>query len=184
MNMWTNYSQGMAAGTAGGFYDLSEHAVVSRLNGQADTALKPGMGVVQGDKPGSNVKIPATGAALEQFEGIVINDVNREMNMDGELLIQPKTTVGVMQYGRIWVRIADGVEPKYGDPVHLIINGTGVGCFKAAAMPANVADCALWPQAWTAFVSGSASGWFAQIRESSSPRIAILGPGFPVSRSV
>ena len=33
MNMWTNYSQGMAAGTAGGFYDLSEHAVVSRLNG-------------------------------------------------------------------------------------------------------------------------------------------------------
>lgn len=100
MNMWTNYSQGMAAGTAGGFYDLSEHAVVSRLNGQADTALKPGMGVVQGDKPGSNVKIPATGATLEQFEGIVINDVNREMNMDGELLIQPKTTVGVMQYGR------------------------------------------------------------------------------------
>ena len=82
----------MAAGTAGGFYDLSEHAVVSRLNGQADTALKPGMGVVQGDKPGSNVKIPATGATLDQFEGIVINDVNREMNMDGELLIQPKTT--------------------------------------------------------------------------------------------
>ena len=40
MNMWTNYSQGMAAGTAGGFYDLSEHAVVSRLNGQADTALR------------------------------------------------------------------------------------------------------------------------------------------------
>ena len=133
MNMWTNYSQGMPAGTAGGFYDLAIHAVVSRLNGQADTALKPGMGVVQGDKPGSNVKIPATGATLEQFEGIVINDVNREMNMDGELLIQPKTTVGVMQYGRIWVRIADGVEPKYGDPVHLIINGTGVGCFKAAA---------------------------------------------------
>ena len=53
---------------------------------------------MQGDKPGSNVKIPATGATLEQFEGIVINDVNREMNMDGELLIQPKTTVGVMQY--------------------------------------------------------------------------------------
>lgn len=140
MNMWTNYSQGMAAGAAGGCYDLSEHAVVSRLNGQADTALKPGMGVVQGDKPGSNVKIPATGATLEQFEGIVINDVNREMNMDGELLIQPKTTVGVMQYGRIWVRIADGVEPKYGDPVHLIINGTGVGCFKAAADGANTLE--------------------------------------------
>lgn len=137
MNMWTNYSQGMAAGTAGGFYDLSEHAVVSRLNGQADTALKPGMGVVQGDKPGSNVKIPATGATLEQFEGIVINDVNREMNMDGELLIQPKTTVGVMQYGRIWVRIVDGVKPKYSDPVYLVINGAGLGCFKTAADSAN-----------------------------------------------
>ena len=133
MSMWTNYSQGMPAGSAGGFYDLSEHTVDSRTNAQTDNTLKPGMGVVQGDKPGKNVKLPATGATAASFEGIVINDTNREMDMEGELIIRSKTTVGVMRRGRVWVRIADGVSPKYGDPVYLVINGAGLGCFKTAA---------------------------------------------------
>lgn len=140
MNMWTNYKQGMSAASAGGFYDLSDHGVDSRMNAQSDLSLKPGMGVVQGEKAGVEVKLPATGATLEKFEGIVINDVNREMNMDGELLIQPKSTIGVLRYGRIWVRLAEGVTPKYGDPVYLVINGAGLGCFKTAADEANTLE--------------------------------------------
>lgn len=136
MNMWTNYSQGMAAGTAGGFYDLSEHAVVSRLNGQADTALKPGMGVVQGKTAGKTVKLPATGATIDKFEGIIMADV-REMDAQGDVSVAAKSTVSVMHSGRIWVRIVDGVKPKYGDPVYLVINGAGLGCFKTAADSAN-----------------------------------------------
>ena len=60
--------------------------------------------------------------------------------MDGELLIQPKSTVGVLKYGRIWVRLAEGVTPKYGDPVYLVINGAGLGCFKTAADEANTLE--------------------------------------------
>lgn len=137
MSMWTNYTQSMPAGVAGGLYDLTEHVVDSRMNGESATALKPGMGVVQGAVPGKAVKLPATGATAEKFEGIVLNDVNRELDMQGELKLQPKSTVSVMRSGRIWVRLASGVAPKYGDPVFLVINGAGLGCFKTAADSAN-----------------------------------------------
>ena len=46
-------------------------------------------------------------------------------------------------------------------------------------MPAPSID-ATWawcPQAWAAWVVGSAKGWPATISESSSPRIATVGPG-------
>lgn len=32
MSMWTNYTQSMPAGVAGGLYDLTEHVVDSRMN--------------------------------------------------------------------------------------------------------------------------------------------------------
>lgn len=44
MSMWTNYTQSMPAGVAGGLYDLTEHVVDSRMNEAA--GLKFGMGVV------------------------------------------------------------------------------------------------------------------------------------------
>ena len=137
MSMWTNYTQSTPAGVAGGLYDLTDHVVDSRMNEAA--GLKFGMGVVQGKTAGKTVKLPATGATIDKFEGIIMADV-REMDAQGDVSVAAKSTVSVMQYGRIWVRIADGVEPKYGDPVHLIINGTGVGCFKAAADGANTLE--------------------------------------------
>lgn len=135
MSMWTNYTQSTPAGVAGGLYDLTDHVVDSRMNEVA--GLKFGMGVVQGKTAGKTVKLPATGATIDKFEGIILNDVNRELDMQGELKLQPKSTVSVMRSGRIWVRLASGVAPKYGDPVFLVINGAGLGCFKTAADSAN-----------------------------------------------
>jgi len=135
MSMWTNYTQSTPAGVAGGLYDLTDHVVDSRMNEAA--GLKFGMGVVQGKTAGKTVKLPATGATIDKFEGIILNDVNRELDMQGELKLQPKSTVSVMRSGRIWVRLASGVAPKYGDPVFLVINGAGLGCFKTAADSAN-----------------------------------------------
>lgn len=135
MSMWTNYTQSTPAGVAGGLYDLTDHVVDSRMNEAA--GLKFGMGVVQGKTAGKTVKLPATGATIDKFEGIILNDVNRELDMQGELKLQPKSTVSVMHSGRIWVRIVDGVKPKYSDPVYLVINGAGLGCFKTAADSAN-----------------------------------------------
>lgn len=68
MSMWTNYTQSMPAGVAGGLYDLTEHVVDSRMNEAA--GLKFGMGVVQGETAGKTVKLPATGATIDKFEGI------------------------------------------------------------------------------------------------------------------
>ena len=130
MSMWTNYTQSTPAGVAGGLYDLTDHVVDSRMNEAA--GLKFGMGVVQG----KTVKLPATGATIDKFEGIIMADV-REMDAQGDVSVAAKSTVSVMHSGRIWVRIVDGVKPKYGDPVFLVINGAGLGCFKTAADSAN-----------------------------------------------
>ena len=94
------------------------------------------MGVVQGKTAGKTVKLPATGATIDKFEGIIMADV-REMDAQGDVSVAAKSTVSVMHSGRIWVRIVDGVKPKYGDPVYLVINGAGLGCFKTAADSAN-----------------------------------------------
>lgn len=139
MSMWTSYTQSAPAGVAGGLYDLTDHVVDSRMNEETTNTLKPGMGVVQGKTAGTTVKMPALGDTVEKFEGIVMNDV-REMDMQGNVSVNPKTTVSVMRSGRIWVRIAEGVQPKYGDPVYLIINGAGLGCFKTAADGANTLE--------------------------------------------
>lgn len=124
MSMWTNYTQSTPAGVAGGLYDLTDHVVDSRMNEVA--GLKFGMGVVQGKTAGKTVKLPATGATIDKFEGIIMADV-REMDAQGDVSVAAKSTVSVMHSGRIWVRIVDGVKPKYGDPVYLVINGAGLG---------------------------------------------------------
>ena len=73
MSMWTNYTQSTPAGVAGGLYDLTDHVVDSRMNEAA--GLKFGMGVVQGKTAGKTVKLPATGATIDKFEGIIMTDV-------------------------------------------------------------------------------------------------------------
>ena len=49
------------------------------------------------------------------------------------------------------------------------------------AAPTIPATCALWPQAWAAPVRGSAWGWSDTRSESSSPRMARVGPEPPQS---
>ena len=105
MSMWTNYTQSTPAGVAGGLYDLTDHVVDSRMNEAA--GLKFGMGVVQGKTAGKTVKLPATGATIDKFEGIIMADV-REMDAQGDVSVAAKRTVSVMHSGRIWVRIVDG----------------------------------------------------------------------------
>lgn len=64
--------------------------------------LKFGMGVVQGKTAGKTVKLPATGATIDKFEGIIMADV-REMDAQGDVSVAAKSTVSVMHSGRIWV---------------------------------------------------------------------------------
>ena len=129
MSAQTTYNQATPRGVAGGLVDLSAHAVNTRINGQADATLKFGMGVVQGSDPGSDIKIPATGATADKFEGITVNGYTNEMDMDGAVSISPGAAIGVLQYGKIWARIKSGDAPAYGDKAYLIITGTNAGRF-------------------------------------------------------
>lgn len=129
MSAQTTYNQATPRGVAGGLVDLSAHAVNTRINGQTDASLKFGMGVVQGSAPGSDIKIPAAGATAEKFEGITVNGYTNEMDMDGAVAISPGAAIGVLQYGKIWVRIKSGDAPAYGDKAYLIINGDDAGLF-------------------------------------------------------
>ena len=42
-----------------------------------------------------------------------------------------------MRYGRIYVRVAAGDEPAYGDPLLLVINGDEAGCFTSTEDSGN-----------------------------------------------
>ena len=125
-------------GVPGGLYDRAAYEAVTRRNGAEDGKLFFGIGVVQGDEPGVNVKIPATGATADKFEGVVMYSANVEMNDDGSVLLRNGKTLDICQIGKLWVQIPDEAEPAYGDPVYLIITGDDAGKFTNAAS-SNVA---------------------------------------------
>lgn len=124
-----SYSQKMSYGVAGGLYDLSHHIVDSRTNEADDDVLRFGFGVVEGTTAGVTVALPTKAATKAEFEGVVVNSHAHEENYYGDVKIRNNETVGVMKDGRIFVRIAEDVEPKYGDAVYLITDGTYAGYF-------------------------------------------------------
>ena len=126
-----NYSYQPPIGVPGSLYDLSPYAINSRSNGEtAPGALKYGMGVVLGDTPGKNVNLPTDASTLAEFEGVAMTGFTDQMDMAGEVIILPQRTVGVLRWGRAWVRIEEGVvDIAYGDPVYLVIDGADAGLF-------------------------------------------------------
>lgn len=137
MSVWTEYSQQTPKGTAGSLYDLTSHVVDSFMNEEEDGAMGYGVGVVVGSTPGANCKLPAAGATADQFLGIVMNGGTNEMNMNGVVNIPNGCSLSVMRQGRIWAKLASEQTPAYGGAVHLVINGTDVGCLKTAADSTN-----------------------------------------------
>ena len=125
----TTYSYNTPIGQAGGLYDLSPVEIDSFLNEASDGALKFGMGVVQGTNVGTGVKLPVSGSTAAVFEGVVVNRRTTENAIDGGPVLKNKCTVGVMRYGRIYVQLATGADPSYGEAVYLVKSGDDAGCF-------------------------------------------------------
>ena len=132
MSVQTAYNFYTEKGVAGGLYDLSHHDVNSRRNECEDGVLKFGMGVVVGTTKGAQVKLPASGANIASFEGIVVNGHSTEMDMAGEVAVKNEATVGVLTHGRVWARIKAGITPAYGDALYLITAGENAGLFTNA----------------------------------------------------
>lgn len=129
MSAQTYYGYSTPKGHAGGLYDLAPYAIDTFINEAKNGVMKFGMGVVQGSTPGSNITVPATGATATKFEGVTTNNRTTEYDLDGKLSVRKGASVGVMRYGKIYARVAEGVEPAYGDALYLIVDGNEAGCF-------------------------------------------------------
>ena len=129
MSAQTTYGFATAKGVPGGIYDMYHYPVDSRFNEEVNGKLRFGVGVVQGTLPGSNVALPQSGSTAAQFEGVVVNGFNQQHDLEGIVTIMNNQNIGVMRRGRIWARLADKQTPKYGDALHLIVEGDDAGCF-------------------------------------------------------
>ena len=147
----TSYGFGFPKGVAGGLFDLSAHDVTTRqaegdgvafgrCRGSPPPArpspsrCRPSLGVVVGTNKGTDVKLPATGATSDDFEGVVVhNSVMVEKDMDNNVSINSKRTVGCLHFGRIWVQTGAAAKPAYKEKVYLITDGDEAGKFTTSA---------------------------------------------------
>jgi len=137
--MQTQYTFMPSRGIAGSLVDISPYAIDSRNNDAADGVLAFGMGAVKGSSPGVNVTAPTSSSTLDQFEGVVMTSFTEQMDMEGTISLKQGKTVGILRWGRAWVRVPDGVTPAYGDSVYLIISGTDAGKFTNASSASTLA---------------------------------------------
>lgn len=129
MSVQTKYGFATSKGIAGGIYDMYHYPVDSRYNEEDNGVLRFGMGVVRGSLPGSNVALPTSASKAADFEGVIVNGFSNQHDLEGVVSILNNQNIGVMRKGRIWVSLAEDAEPKYGDVVHLIVDGDEAGCF-------------------------------------------------------
>lgn len=129
MSVQTTYGYATSKGIAGGIYDMYHYPVDSRFNEEENGKLRFGVGVVAGSIPGSNIALPTGESAAADFEGVVVNGFDRQQDLEGKLTILNNQNVGVMRRGRIWVRLATGAAPSYGDALNMITDGNEAGFF-------------------------------------------------------
>lgn len=133
MSAQTRYGYSSPIGAAGGIVDLAPYAIDAFLNEEDTGKMQFGMGVVTGSKKGIGVKLPVKASTAANFEGVTTNRRTTEYDVEGDLKLRKSAAIGVMRYGRIYVRVAANVKPGYGDSLYLIAEGDNAGCFTNAA---------------------------------------------------
>ena len=148
MSAQTVYKFGTQWGCAGGIFDLVPHAIDTFLNEEENGVMKFGVAVTAGTTAGSQVKLPAASTAV--IEGITVNNRTTEYDLDGNIRIMKGAAMGVMRYGKIYVRLATGATPEFGDPAYVVYSDTEKGYFtdsSSSTIPINAR-----------FVSGADNG--------------------------
>ena len=129
MSAQTTYGFATSKGVPGGIYDMYHYPVDSRFNEEDNGKMLLGVGVVTGAIPGSSVKMPTASSKAADFEGVVVNGFTQQHDLEGNVAVMNNQSIGIMRRGRIWVRLVDEADPKYGDALHLIVDGNDAGCF-------------------------------------------------------
>lgn len=139
MSAQTRYSFSASMGAAGGIVDLAPYAIDTFLNEEESGVMKFGVGVVNGSTPGTNVVLPTSGVTAADFAGVTVNNRTTEYDVEGKINVRKGAAVGVMRYGRIYVRVAEDVTPAHGDALYLITDGDEAGCFTNVASATAIA---------------------------------------------
>lgn len=129
MSVQLTYNYKTNKGIAGGIYDMYHYPVDSRINEENTGVLTFGMGVVRGTLAGTQIKKPVAASTAALFEGVLVNGFTNQQDLEGQVYILNNQNVGVMRKGRIWVKLATGVTPAYGDALYLVASGDEAGCF-------------------------------------------------------
>lgn len=128
----TDYGYSQPLGIPGGIFDLGNKRIVTRVIDE-DVAVKPGMGLVQGETAGETVALPDSAATADLFEGIMVHgSANLEHDMKGVVQADNCQAIGAMQHGRIWASIVETATVAYGGSVALITDGDNAGKFTDA----------------------------------------------------
>lgn len=128
MAVQTAYNWTTGRGIAGGLVDLAPHIIDTFSNEENNGVLKPGMGVMAGTTAGKQIKIFKTGGT-PVFEGVATNNRTTEYDLDGKIRMLKGPAVGVLRWGRIWVKVPAGVTVAYGDGLYIIGAGDNAGYF-------------------------------------------------------
>ncbi len=137
MSAQTNYNYFPVHGAPGGIVDVNPIAIDTRIVEENTGVVFPGMGVVTGTTAGVQIKLPVAASEVADFEGITINRRTTERDLAGDLYIRNKSALGVVRWGRVYVRVEATATPAYNDALYLIVSGSEAGCFTTAASAAT-----------------------------------------------
>lgn len=118
MSAQTTYRFGTAMGAAGGIVDLAPYAIDTFLNEEATGEMDFGIAVVKGTAA-NQIKKPASGATSAKIVGVTTNNRTTEYDLEGEVYLRHNKAVGVMRYGRIYVRVVAGVTIAIDEPTYI-----------------------------------------------------------------
>ena len=128
MSAQTTYRWDTVMGAAGGIVDLAPYAIDTFLNEENDGVMKFGVAVVKGTNP-DQCKVAASASTAADFLGVSVNNRTSELAINGDLVLAKKKAVGVMRYGRVYVRVAHGLTIVPGTAAYVIKSGDDAGKF-------------------------------------------------------
>lgn len=163
MSAQTVYKFSTPIGMAGGIVDLAPYAIDTFLNSEDTGDMVFGVGVVKGTKAGTEVKLPVAASTAGAFEGITVNNLTTEYDLEGKINIRKAAAIGVMRYGRVYARVMTGITPAYGDPLYLVVTGDEAGYFSNEASTTGTNDATYTSIAVKGRFLGTVSNGIAQV---------------------
>ncbi|MCD8285805.1 MAG: hypothetical protein LUD50_01070 [Clostridia bacterium] len=129
MSAQTSYGFKTVSAVAGGIYDLSVYVIDAFANEEDTGVMQFGVGVVAGTDPGKTIALPTSDSTADDFRGVTVNGLTTEHDLAGMTYIRNTASIGVMNRGRVWVRVPENTEVAIGDSAYVVTDEDNAGYF-------------------------------------------------------